>query len=119
MTEVIERTELKHPDIYFPIEVRKTRGDESWLSPFQNGPRVSIAIHSAARGASATYFEDIEPIFRAAGGRPHWGKLHSLEFSDLEKVYPDFNRFCALREQLDPSGKFLSSYLRRLLVMGD
>lgn len=119
LTEVIERTELKHPDIYFPIEVRKTRGDESWLSPFQNGPRVSIAIHSAARGASASYFEDIEPIFRAAGGRPHWGKLHSLEFSDLEKVYPDFNRFCALREQLDPSGKFLSSYLRRLLVMGD
>ncbi|WP_164661543.1 D-arabinono-1,4-lactone oxidase [Tropicibacter sp. Alg240-R139] len=118
LTEVIQRTELKHPDIFFPIEVRKTSGDNGWLSPFQNGRRVSIAIHTAVTDSFASYFEDIEPIFLAAGGRPHWGKLHSLEFSDMEKLYPDFNRFCSLREQLDPRRKFLNPYLRRLLVGG-
>ncbi|WP_181893417.1 D-arabinono-1,4-lactone oxidase [Falsiruegeria mediterranea] len=118
LMEVIQRTEANHPDVYFPIEVRKTAGDTSWLSPFQGGSRVSVAIHTAAQQNFAEYFRDIEPIFREAYARPHWGKMHSLEFADLEALYPDFHRFCSLRETLDPSGKFLSGYLQRLLVGG-
>lgn len=118
LIDVIERTEKFHPDVFFPIEVRKTAGDSAWLSPFQGGPRVSIAIHSTAQDRYADYFSDIEPIFRAAGGRPHWGKLHSLKSNDLFELYPDFDRFCALREKLDPQGKFLSPYMRDLFVRG-
>ncbi|MBO9453567.1 FAD-binding protein [Tropicibacter sp. R16_0] len=118
LMEVIKRTEANHPDVYFPIEVRKTAGDTSWLSPFQGGSRVSVAIHTAARQNFADYFRDIEPIFREANARPHWGKMHSLKFADLEALYPDYNRFCSLREKLDPTGKFLSGYLQRLLVAG-
>lgn len=119
LMEVIERTESRHPDIYFPIEVRKTAGDTGWLSPFQGNARVSIAVHAAAGEKYATYFSDIEPIFRAAGGRPHWGKLHSLKFPELQSLFPDFHRFCDLRENLDPKGKFLSPSMRDLFVGGD
>ncbi|SLN74745.1 L-gulono-1,4-lactone dehydrogenase [Falsiruegeria litorea R37] len=118
LSEVIKRTETRHPDVYFPIEVRKTAGDTAWLSPFQRGARVSVAIHTAARQNFSEYFKDIEPIFLAVGGRPHWGKMHSLAFSELERLYPDFCRFCTLREKLDPAGKFLNGYLRKLLSDG-
>ncbi|WP_170548035.1 D-arabinono-1,4-lactone oxidase [Ruegeria atlantica] len=114
LQEVITRLHRDHKDIYFPIEVRQTAGDSACLSPFQGGPRISIAIHTDADEDHRRYFDAIEPLFVEAGGRPHWGKMHSLGFTELSTMYPDFDRFCALREQLDPSDKFLMPALARL-----
>ena len=47
-------------------------------------------------------------------GRPHWGKLHSLKHDELTGLYPEFQRFCDLRRDLDPEGKFLNPYLAGL-----
>ncbi|MEW2917654.1 D-arabinono-1,4-lactone oxidase [Ruegeria sp. ANG10] len=114
LQEVITRLHRDHKDIYFPIEVRQTAGDSACLSPFQGGPRISIAIHTDADEDHQRYFDAIEPLFIEAGGRPHWGKMHNLSYADLSTLYPDFDRFCALREQLDPSGKLLTPALARL-----
>lgn len=114
LKEVILRLERDHRDIYFPIEVRQTAGDNAALSPFQGGPRISIAIHSDADEDHERYFNAIEPLFVEAGGRPHWGKMHGLTYKELTGLYPDFDRFCALREELDPTGKFLSPAMARL-----
>lgn len=114
LQDVITRLHRDHKDIYFPIEVRQTAGDSACLSPFQGGPRISIAIHTDADEDHQRYFDAIEPLFVEAGGRPHWGKMHSLGYTELSTMYPDFDRFCALREQLDPSGKFLTPALARL-----
>ena len=114
LKEVILRLERDHKDIYFPIEVRQTAGDNAALSPFQGGPRISIAIHSDADEDHERYFNAIEPLFVEAGGRPHWGKMHSLTYKELSGLYPDFDRFCTLREELDPTGKFLSPAMARL-----
>ena len=100
--EVIAYIEAQRRDVFFPIEVRKTAGDQSWLSPFQGGPRVSIAVHAQAGEDHSWFFDGVEPMFRAASGRPHWGKLHSLAAEDLAALYPDFERFTALRRELDP-----------------
>ncbi len=114
LSALIRRLERDHADIYFPIEVRQTAGDDACLSPFQGGPRVSVAIHTDANEGHLRYFEAMEPLFLQAGGRPHWGKLHSLTYSDLSRLYPDFDAFCALRESLDPRGKFLTPALARM-----
>ncbi|WP_420584541.1 D-arabinono-1,4-lactone oxidase [Ruegeria sp.] len=114
LQEVITRLHRDHKDIYFPIEVRQTAGDTACLSPFQGGPRISIAIHTDAEEDHSRYFNALEPLFVEAGGRPHWGKMHSLSYNDLSSLYPDFDRFCALREQLDPDDKFLTPSLARL-----
>ena len=103
-----------HPDVWFPIEVRQTAGDTAWLSPFQHGRRVSVAVHMHAGQDHAGFFHDCEAIFRAAGGRPHWGKLHNLERRDLEELYPDLGKFDALRARLDPEDRFLSPAMARL-----
>jgi FAD/FMN-containing dehydrogenase len=52
---------------------------------------------------------------RAHGGRPHWGKLHSLEAAELADEYPRFADFLALRDRLDPDRVFVNDHLRRIL----
>ena len=58
----------------------------------------------------------IEPIFWKYGGRPHWGKIHSLGARELSKLYPHFDEFRRLREELDPDGRMLNDHLRRLFI---
>ncbi|HPF24789.1 MAG TPA: D-arabinono-1,4-lactone oxidase [Hyphomonas sp.] len=101
-------------DLYFPMEIRITAPDDAWLSPFNDGPRMSIATHAAVDEPYDYFFSLLEPIHRAHGGRPHWGKLHSLQHDDLVALYPDFQRFCDLRKGLDPEGKFLNPHLAGL-----
>jgi FAD-linked oxidoreductase len=114
MAEVIETLENKHPDVYFPIECRMTAGDEGWLSPFNGGPRISVAAHVYYADDHRLLFDDVEPIHLRAGGRPHWGKLHRPQRERLRALYPDFDRFAALRGKLDPQGRFLNSFLTSL-----
>lgn len=104
----------KRGDAFFPVEYRNTAPDSAWLSPFQGEAKASIAIHAAVDERYEYFYDDFEPIFLNSGGRPHWGKLHSLEFESLQSLYPDFSRFVELRKDLDPDGKFLNSHLRSI-----
>ncbi|MBI1365572.1 MAG: FAD-binding protein [Alphaproteobacteria bacterium] len=104
----------RRKETYFPIEMRWTGRDDAMLSPFNDGPRVSIACHAAVSEPYDYFFKDIEPLHRARGGRPHWGKLHSLGYAELSGLYPDFDRFCEIRRALDPDGKFLNPFLAKL-----
>jgi FAD-linked oxidoreductase len=110
LREVIAQLET-HKDVFFPMEVRFIAPDEAWLSPFNAGPRISVAIHAAVDERYDYFFSEIEPIHRANGGRPHWGKHHSLGKAELSGLYPKFDDFLALRRELDPAGKFLNPYL--------
>ena len=115
--EMVERVMRKldaRGEIFFPMEYRHIAHDTAWLSPFNAGPSASIAIHAAADEGYDYFFSDFEPMYREAGGRPHWGKLHSLGRAELTQLYPEYERFLALRRQLDPGGKFLNAHLARL-----
>ncbi len=101
-------------DVFFPLEYRHVAADDAWLSPFNGGPRSSIAIHAAADEPYDYFFSEFEPVYRAVGGRPHWGKHHSLRREALSALYPAFETFLALRRDLDPSGKFLNRHLSDL-----
>jgi FAD/FMN-containing dehydrogenase len=61
-----------------------------------------------------SYFRAAEAIFRAHGGRPHWGKMHSLSARELAPLYPRWEEFQRLRRQLDPNGLFRNAFTRRL-----
>ncbi|PAU81830.1 oxidoreductase [Halovibrio salipaludis] len=114
LREVIDVVERERRDVFFPIEVRQTAGDDAWLSPFNGGRRISIAVHTHARDEDDWLFRRVEPIFRRAGGRPHWGKLHSLGAPELAELYPEFERFLALRRELDPTNKLVNAHTARL-----
>ncbi len=112
--ELYTTLEREQRRVFFPVECRRTAGDENWLSPFQHGSRISIAVHTPHRENHEWFFSLAEPIFRKYGGRPHWGKLHSLRHGDLVELYPDFEAFLDLRRRLDPDGRFLNPHTAAL-----
>ncbi len=100
---------------WFPIEYRYVKGDDITLSQFQGRDSASISIHQYFELDYHEYFAAVEPIFWKYGGRPHWGKVHTLNARKLRDLYPHWDDFAAIREELDPQGKFLNGHLRSIL----
>lgn len=98
----------------FPIEIRFVKGDDLWLSPAYKRDSVYFAVHTYITEDFAPYFAEMQTIFKRHGGRPHWGKWHSLTHDDLEKVYPKWQDFQNMRERFDPQGLWLNPHLRSL-----
>jgi hypothetical protein len=73
LAEVVRVIEKERPDVFFPIEVRRIAPDDAWLSPFQGGPRGSVAVHAYYRDDFSFLYQLIEPIFRRYDGRPLFG----------------------------------------------
>lgn len=102
--------------ISFPVEVRATAADETaWLSTSFGRPTAYIAVHCYHRDVRREYFRIAERIFRGFDGRPHWGKLHTLDAADLRTRYPRFDDFLAVRSRLDPGGLLRNTHLDRVL----
>jgi FAD/FMN-containing dehydrogenase len=59
-------------------------------------------------------FGAVEPILRRHGGRPHWGKLHTLTAADFAALYPRWNDFLEVRAACDPGGRMLNPHLRQV-----
>ncbi len=71
-------------------------------------------MHYGADDPYAALFSEIEPIFKRYRGRPHWGKLNSLQASELKALYPEYTTFDNIRRQLDPHNRFLNPYLQSI-----
>ena len=102
------------PELQWPIEYRTVAGDDVWLSPDYGRATVTISVHEDAAKPYAPLFKDCEAVFRAYGGRPHWGKIHSAAGAELAPHYEHWDHFWRLRAELDPDGRFLNSHLRTL-----
>lgn len=107
--------ERKDWRISFPIEVRVLPPEDAWLSMAYDRRSAFIAIHVYNLNPHHDYFQSVEEIMTAVGGRPHWGKMHTRDASYLETVYPKFADFRAMRDKLDPDRRFANPYLRRVL----
>jgi hypothetical protein len=51
----------------------------------------------------------------SVAGRPHWGKLHSLDTGRLRALYPRYDEFRRVRADVDPDPRFGSAYLTQVL----
>jgi FAD-linked oxidoreductase len=100
--------------ISFPIEVRLLPPEDTWLSMAHGRDSAFIAIHVYNRNPHEEYFRGVEELMTAVGGRPHWGKMHTRDASYLESVYPRFEDFTALRDELDPDRRFANAYTTRV-----
>lgn len=115
LREILRTIYEKEIDVVFPLEYRYVSGDDVWLSmSYGKEPHATISIHRDASQDYRPYFDIIEPIFWKYEGRPHWGKLHSLGYSQLVELYPRFKDFMQIRQSLDPQGRLLNDHLRAL-----
>ena len=101
---------------FFPLEFRFVKGDDIWISPFYQQDSISISVHQYYKQDPRLIFDIVEPIFQKYKGRPHWGKMHSMKASQLRSLYPKWDDFLRLRQQLDPERKFLNPYLEQLFL---
>ncbi len=62
-----------------------------------------------------TLFQRFEDILARHGGRPHWAKAHRLRPDDLRKLYPRFDDFIGVLQEVDPQGMFRNEYVQRHL----
>jgi len=101
--------------ISFPVEIRVAPADDVPLSTAFERDSFYLAFHTHRAAEHRAYFALVEPILRAAGGRPHWGKVHTQDAAALAASYRRFGDFVALRDRLDPDRVFANDYLRRVL----
>ena len=101
--------------ISFPVEIRVAPPDDVPLSTAYERDTFYLAFHTHRDADHTAYFTAMERILREHGGRPHWGKLHSLGAADLADAYPRYGDFLALRDRLDPDRVFANEHLRRIL----
>lgn len=102
-------------EVAFPLEFRYVSPEDPWLSmAYGDEPHATISIHRTASQDYRPYFDIIEPIFWKYGGRPHWGKIHSLGYNELKELYPRYDDFMEIRKSLDPQGRMLNEHLSKL-----
>jgi FAD/FMN-containing dehydrogenase len=109
----------RHPAVQWPVEYRSVAADPIPLSPAHARDTVTISLHQGNTLPFEAFFADAESILRTHGGRPHWGKWHTLGADALRDLYPRFQDFLALRAELDPAGLFLNPHLRRIFGLDD
>ncbi len=100
--------------VSFPIEYRYVRADDFFLSPFFERDAATISVMVFHPCGYRELFDGAEAIFHNHAGRPHWGKKHNAGPAYLRRLYPHWDEFLQVREELDPGGRFLNAHLRRL-----
>ena len=109
--------QTKYTHIEWPVEYRTVASDNSWIGNASGRETISISVHQTIDEPHEEFFRACEEIFLSFDGRPHWGKRHYRGRSDFERMYGDgFAKFCAVRERLDPDGRFLNAHLKALLT---
>lgn len=73
--QVRQRIKERHrATVGWRVLVRTIAPDQAMLSNAQGQPTMTIALLQNNTLPHEDYFNDMEPLFREAGGRPHWGK---------------------------------------------
>ncbi|XID74488.1 D-arabinono-1,4-lactone oxidase [Alkanindiges sp. WGS2144] len=116
LNEVVHTLRKHKAPMFFPLEYRYVKADDIWLSPFYQRDSASISIHQYHKQDCQQIFKLVEPVFQKYQGRPHWGKMHNMSAPQLRALYPRWNDFMQLREQLDPQQKWLNQHLQQLFL---
>ncbi|GMH36623.1 hypothetical protein BSKO_04496 [Bryopsis sp. KO-2023] len=107
------------------IQIRFQRKTDNYIS-FSNGRDAGIVTtivplrqkeNSSHYGTSALQ-EIHHTMLLEFKGRPHWGKNARATFADpfptVSEIYPEWNKFIGVKEELDPEGVFENDFFRRL-----
>ncbi|EKM52622.1 uncharacterized protein PHACADRAFT_261187 [Phanerochaete carnosa HHB-10118-sp] len=104
---------------HFPLEIRFSDADDIWLSP-SHGQRTTWIgiIQYKPYGLNVPYralFARFEAILIRHSGRPHWAKSHPLRASELRALYPRFDDFVRVLQEVDSEGVWRNEYVERHL----
>lgn len=112
------RDTLEHAEqkVHFPVDLRYTSAESSWLSPSyqQDTFYIGMCVREYRKKevhSSMQLFFDVMKKYNAC---PNWGKLSDLSKTALEKQYPRMNDFRELRNSMDPNGIFQNEFIKNV-----
>ncbi|MBO9050431.1 D-arabinono-1,4-lactone oxidase [Curtobacterium flaccumfaciens] len=96
-------------------ELRTMAADDLWLSPTQGEDVLCIAFTWKKHPTEvAALLPDLEARLAAFDGRPHWGKMSSLDQAAVAGLYPRLADFRDLVARADPERTFASAFGERV-----
>src|SRR3954451_3070836 len=113
--EALSQVAARRLPVGFPFQVRFVAGDDAFLSPAHGRDTCYLAVHQYKGMDPRPLFALVEAMALEAGGRPHWGKLHTQTAETLAPRYPEWDAFGRLRDRLDPDRVFTSPAIERIL----
>ncbi|MDP4334344.1 FAD-binding protein [Curtobacterium sp. A7_M15] len=97
-------------------ELRTMAADPFWLSPTQGEDVLCIAFTWQKHPVEvAALLPDLEALLAPFAGRPHWGKMSSLDRAAIAALYPRLADFRDLVRSADPDRTFASAFGERVL----
>lgn len=112
-------TKYKQKDMLITnIVVRFAKGDnDALLSPASEKDVAYINVWAPVDSRYDCVYQDVEDALMAFGGRPHWGKIHFLNFDKGCQLYGDnFLRFISVKKAMDPHSIFSNASLERIFT---
>ena len=98
----------------YPLEIRTVGKDDIWISPNYQRDNLVVSISGQPGTDYWDYLRACDSVFAQYNGRPHWGKLHFMTADRLERLFPRYNDFVAMRRRFDPKGTFLNAHTKAL-----
>jgi len=109
------------PRMHYPVILRCTGPSDGWLSP-SNGEDTcyfGFVVYYSADGSLSeegnSFLRAVERVLAEEGGRPHWGKYFDESLYDWPALYPGWEAFRRVREELDPRHRFANAFTAALL----
>jgi L-gulonolactone oxidase len=104
----------KNHHLHFPVDLRFTAAEESYLSAANGEPVFYIGI--CVREYKGKEIPEVMQVFielmREYDARPNWGKISDFEKSDFEKSFLEMEKFKTVRNFLDPKGVFMNKKMQ-------
>jgi FAD/FMN-containing dehydrogenase len=108
---------LENEELYlhFPVDLRFSAAEESWLSPaFQQDVfYIGICIRAYKKKEIPKVMKLFFGIMNEYKARPNWGKLFDADQLKFVELYPKWEDFRKLKKELDPKDVFLNDDLKQ------
>jgi L-gulono-1,4-lactone dehydrogenase len=102
-----------------PIALRFVKPSEAYMSMMEGRPTMMIELIQMTRTEGgmellAAYEHGLAEL--GIGARPHWGQINSLTAERLAELYPRYERWLDVHEQLNASRVFGGPFSKRLEI---
>ncbi|SFD86426.1 FAD/FMN-containing dehydrogenase [Lentibacillus persicus] len=74
----------------------------------------TLALDIPIKRGLFSFLKELDDIVVSFGGRVYLAKDSTLDIETFHKMYPNWEEFMAVKQRLDPEGRFSSSMSRRL-----
>ena len=104
----------RYPDQLYPLEVRHVAAESSYLAPAFERPSTVLSVSGKPGTDYLPFLWAFDELLASFEARAHWGKIHFFDRARIERVYPEFATFVAVRREFDPNGIYLNEHTRAL-----